>query len=196
MSKASSRWASLLLMAGLLVSFMPLGVSQQIAGSLTGTVLDNSQAVIPNANITLKNESSGDTRRTVSNADGYFTLSAIPSGVYTISIEVSGFQKWERTGLAITGAERRNLNDIVLNVGSTGEQVTILAASEIITPDSGEKASTITTKELQNIAVVGRSAAEFIKILPGMAQSGSGVENRPGYTGEVMGINGNSEGGH
>ena len=63
------------------------------------------------------------------------------------------------------------------------------------TVDSGEKASVLTTKQLQDFSVVGRSAAEFIKILPGFASINSGVKNQPGYNGEVMGINGNGEGG-
>ena len=53
----------------------------------------------------------------------------------------------------------------------------------------------LTNKQLQDYSAVGRSAAEFLKILPGMAQSGNGVTNRPGFDGQVIGINGNGDAG-
>src|SRR5205823_3031810 len=51
--------------------------AQGATAALTGTVADVSKAVIPNATVTLTSEQSGDTRRTLSNAEGYFTVSAI-----------------------------------------------------------------------------------------------------------------------
>jgi hypothetical protein len=192
MSKLKSRWVLLSLAAVVSIAAM---LGQAITGTLTGTVLDNSQAVIPNVTVVVKNDQSGDTRRTVTNQDGYFTVAALPAGSYTVTVETSGFKKYESTGVTFTGAEKRNLN-IVLEVGTATEQVTVSAAASTITPvDSGEKSTVITTQMLQDISVVGRSAAEFIKIMPGMAQTGSGVENKAGYNGEVIGINGNGEGG-
>src|SRR5262249_45206243 len=77
------------------------------------------------------------------------------------------------------------------------QKIEVTSAMDIVTPvDSGEKADVLQTKQLQDFSVVGRSAAEFIKILPGMAQSGNGVTNRPGFDGQVIGINGNGAGGH
>src|SRR6267378_2692583 len=69
--------------------------AQNVTAALTGTVADSSGAVIPGATVILKSEQSGDTRRTLSNSDGYFTISAIQPGSYTITIEAQGFQKWE-----------------------------------------------------------------------------------------------------
>ncbi len=192
MLKHISQWVGLFLLAALSTASV---FGQGVTGTLTGTVLDNSQAVIPNVAVVVKNEQSGDVRRTVTNQDGYFTVAALPTGSYTITVEAQGFKKYETTGVTFTGAEKRNV-DVVLEVGTATEQVTVLAAAATITPvDSGEKSTVITTKMLQDISVVGRSAAEFIKIMPGMAQTGSGVENKAGYSGEVIGINGNGEGG-
>jgi len=174
----------------------PAGLGQSISGTLTGIVTDASQAVVPNAAVTLKNESSGDLRKTETNSDGYFSFSAMPAGTYTLIIDNPGFIKWERTGIAFNGSDKRNVNDIVLQIGTTSEKVEVTSSVEQITPvDSGEKSAVLTTKQLQDFSVVGRSAAEFIKILPGMAISGTGVENRAGFTGEVIGINGNGDGG-
>ncbi len=170
--------------------------AQSIFGSLTGIVSDASGAVVPDAKVTLTNEASGDTRRTATNAEGYFSIVSIPTGTYTVQIEAPGFQKWERKGISFTGAERRTLNDIVLQVAAAAEQVQVTATVEGIAPvESGEKAAVLTTRQLQEFSVVGRSAAEFIKILPGFAIANTGVENRQNFTGEVIGINGNGDAG-
>jgi hypothetical protein len=65
----------------------------------------------------------------------------------------------------------------------------------IVPVDSGEKSATLTTKQLQDFSVVGRSAAEFIKIMPGFAIANTGTENRSNFSGETIGINGNGDAG-
>ncbi len=184
----------------LALGFVCLGArtacGQALTGTLTGTVMDSSGAVVPGANVVMTDEQSGVPRRTVSNAEGYFTIAAVPTGTYTVTVEAQGFVKWEKTGIHFDPGDKRNLSDIELKPGAMTEQVTVTAAPEMVSTDSGEKSAVITAKQIQNISVVGRSAAELIKIVPGMAQTGSGVENRPGFTGEAIGINGNGDGGH
>lgn len=162
--------------------------SQVVTATLTGTVSDTSGAVVAGATVIMKNEASGDLRRTVSNGEGFFTITAVPPGVYTVAVEAKGFNKFEQKGVSLNAGDKRNLSDIALAVGSGAETVTVEATvDEITTVDSGEKAAVIGTKQLQNIAVVGANAAEFIKILPGMALT-SGTQNE-GYSGEVAGTN-------
>src|SRR5690349_973944 len=116
----------------------PAGFGQSISGTLTGIVTDASQAVVPNAAVTLKNESSGDLRKTETNTDGYFSFSAMPAGTYSLIIDNPGFIKWERTGIAFNGADKRNVNDIVLQIGTTSEKVEVTSSVDTITPvDSG-----------------------------------------------------------
>lgn len=168
---------------------------QSVFATLTGSVVDPSQAVVPNAKVALKNTASGDIRRTVTNQDGYFTFSSIPVGSgYELSVETSGFTPYKATDLAFSGAETKSIN-IALKVGTTADTVDVVSAVEAVPTVSGEKSSTLTQKELQNFAIVGRNAAEFIKILPGFSIAGTGTENRTNFTGETIGINGNGDGG-
>ena len=171
-------------------------MGQSTTGTLTGTVVDATGAVVPKANVTLTSTASGDVRKTTSNNDGYFTIAAVPAGVYDLQVEASGFQRWEQKSLAFNGSDKRNVG-VQLQIGSATEKIEVTSAQDIVAPvDSGEKAEVLNTRSLQDFSVVGRSAAEFIKILPGMAQSGNGVANRPGFDGQVIGINGNGDAGH
>ena len=169
--------------------------AQSISATLTGVVSDASEAVVPNAKVTITNATSGDVRRTITNNDGYFTFASLPSGTYKVTVEAPGFLAYELTDIQFTGAEKRNVN-VVMKVGATSEKVEVTGAVDLVAPvDSGEKSAVLTTRQLQDFSVVGRSAAEFIKILPGFAISGTGTENRSNYNGEVIGINGNGDGG-
>jgi hypothetical protein len=161
--------------------------AQIVNGTLTGTVADASGAVVPNANVTLKNEASGDIRRTVSNAEGYFTFAAVPPSTYTVSVEAQGFQKWQQVGIIINAGDKKNVSDIALAVGSSTETVEVSGvAAEISTVDSGEKSEVVNGRELQNVAIVGSNAAEFIKIMPGMAMT-TGTQNGASFSGEQHG---------
>ncbi len=162
---------ALLLVVSVLVGPSQL-LGQALTGSLTGIVTDKSAAVIPNAKITMKNDLSGDTRRTQTNAEGYFTVASVLPGTYTVTIEAQGFGTAKFEKIVFTAGDRKSLGDVTLEVATTGTEVSISATvEELSTVDSGEKAVVLNEKQLTEVAVVGRSAAEFIKILPGMAMT-------------------------
>ena len=180
---------------GLVVCLAGIAAGQGTTATLSGTVVDPAQSVVPNAKITLKNADSGDVRTTNTNGEGFYSLAGIPVGTYDYTVEVPGFQTNKAAGLALSGGEHRSL-DVTLKVGLTTESVEVKGLTDELAPvSSGEKSSTLNVKQLQDFSVVGRSAAEFIKIMPGFAISGTGTENRLNFTGETIGINGNGDGG-
>lgn len=168
---------------------------QALTGQLTGIVTDATGAIVPESKITLKNELSGDIRRSISNNEGYFTFAAVPSGTYTVIVEKDGFAVWERKGIAMSPGDRRTISEIILGAAGTTASVNISATGdEIATLDTGEKSAVVTEKQIQNLSLVGRNAAELIKILPGFTPI-SGIQNSPGFAGNVAGINGNGDAG-
>jgi len=155
--------------------------AQQTSATLNGTVLDATGAVIPGANVNLKNEASGDMRNGVSNGDGYFTFAAIPPGHYTLNVSKQGFSSWEVKNVVLESADKRLVTGITLKPSAANETITVEGTAADITPvDSGEKSTTINEHILSNVAIVGQNAAEFIKIMPGMAFSG-GTLNQSSY---------------
>jgi Carboxypeptidase regulatory-like domain len=192
----ADRWIPCVLLA---LAAMCLSVNSaygQVTSQLTGTVTDQAGAVIPNANVTLKSDLSGDIRKTVTNSEGFFAIAAIPPSTYTVTIEAQGFGKWERKGLVLNPGDRRTLTDAVLGAAGAAASVDISATPDQIAQiDTGEKSAVINEKQIQNLSLVGRNAAELIKILPGFTPVTGGITNQPGFTGEVTGINGNGDAG-
>ncbi len=171
--------------------------AQSIYGTITGTVTDASGAVVPNADVVLANASSGDVRKSTTNSDGYYSFSSVPAGTYTLTIDAAGFNKSETSGIQLVGAATLNFN-FSMQVGSSKTEVEVTSAADQIIPvDSGEKAVVLTEKQLQDFPIVGANAAEFIKILPGFAARNNSDNMKSGsdFTGQVIGINGNGDGG-
>ncbi|MGH9666636.1 MAG: carboxypeptidase-like regulatory domain-containing protein, partial [Bryobacteraceae bacterium] len=168
--------------------------AQGLFATLTGVVTDPTGAVVAGAKIKLRDAASGSERETVTGAEGYYTFASVPVGEYTMNVEAPGFQTYKASGIGLGGGEKRNVN-VSLAVGTTNQTVEVSGAADIVAPvDSGEKSSTLTTKELQNYVQVGSNAAEYIKIMPGFGVQ-NGAQNKANYSGQTIGINANGDSG-
>ena len=169
------------------------GRAQGLTGQLSVAVTDPSGAVVPEAGIVLTDESSGSVRRSTSNSEGVAVFVGVPPGTFTVSVESPGLAKWERTGLELRLGEKRTLS-VRLNVAGLSEEVAVTAAAARIPIDSGEKSATLTADQIENITILGRSAAELLRVLPGLTPV-TGTNNRPAFSGEVIGIASYGDGG-
>jgi hypothetical protein len=164
--------SSILFTCWLLTSFYFSFAQGGATASLSGTVVDSTGAVIPNASIVLKNEASGDTRQSKSNGSGDFTFSALPVGNYQIDIKISGFQEFKEGGVHLDPGDQRSLRELKLQAGSEAQTITVSEATQSITLDSGEASSLISAEDIKHLSVEGRDVTELLKILPGFAISG------------------------
>lgn len=174
-----------------LLVLLPPASAQSVFASLSGTVRDSSGAMVSGTDIVITNTASGATRRAVSNENGYFTLTYLPApATYKLTAVSKGFQRWLAEGIALASDDSRTIN-IELKVGATSETVEVSgSAQEVAVVDSGEKAVGISSRELEDLSLVGRNATEFLKLLPGSTLTNNGGVNRPAYDGQVVGING------
>ena len=181
--------ATLLLVAVLPLVVGPGASAQSQFATLSGTVTDSSGAIVSGAAVTLKYSASGETRKTVTNDDGFFSVPTLPAGTYDVTVEIQGFQTWHGRNIVLNGSDSRTMK-IEMKVGAVSERIEVQAAYDLVTIDSGEKSALISSEELQHLSLVGRNASEFIKILPGATLAANNGINKSAYSGEVVGING------
>jgi len=159
--------------------------AQSDRGTITGTVSDPTNAVIPGANITATNQQTGAKYETISTETGNYTLVQLPSGVYQLSVELPGFKKYVRQGMTIQAAQIVRI-DVSLEVGNNTEEVTVEADAPLLKTESGEVSHVITTKRMDDLPLLQTGAAAgsggirnpftVVALIPGSAliQGGTG----------------------
>jgi hypothetical protein len=96
MSTHKTKMLMHLLSIGLCLALSSLfAFAQSDNTTISGTVKDQSGAVIANAKVTVKSETRDFERSTVSNSDGYYVITSLPSGLYTVTIEAGGFKLYK-----------------------------------------------------------------------------------------------------
>ena len=169
--------------------------AQSLFGTISGTVVDQQGGTLPGADVTLTDQQSKAVQHTNTNQDGVFVFAAVQAGTYAVKVELASFSSWEATDITLRLGERRSLPGIKMQLGALSESVSVTARPEIAPIDSGEKSARLTSEQIQNVPMVGRSTAELLKLLPGMTPISGGTSNSPGFNGEIIGINGNGDGG-
>jgi hypothetical protein len=156
-----------------LLCLIPLAArAQSASGTISGTVTDQSGAVIPGASATLQNVASGVSFNSVTNGAGYFNFAAVPPATYRLTITANGFASWVGTDLTAHLGESRDVPRIVLPVASTATKVQITASEAGEIPlDNGSSTTTLSTTMVDSLAIQGRDAAELVKFMPGMAMN-------------------------
>ncbi|MDP2897665.1 MAG: carboxypeptidase regulatory-like domain-containing protein [bacterium] len=155
-----------LLVAVLLSSSLVFG--QSISGSIVGSVVDSTDAAVVGADVTLIQRATGAQRKTQTDAQGDFVFSTLSPGEYSIKVQVSGFKTLTKTGINLSAAERLPVGNLALQVGDVTESVTVEARGAVVQTVSAERSGTITSTQVDQIAIRGRNTLSLLQLLPGV----------------------------
>ncbi len=145
--------------------------AQSTSGSITGSAMDPQKAGIPRATVTIEEQDRKFTFKTESETSGRFGFAQVPPGTYTLTIEAQGFKKLEQKGITLSANERRSLGDIILEVGALTQSVEVSAAVTALKLESVEQGDTLTSTQVENIAVNGRNPLALMALLPGVVST-------------------------
>src|ERR1700729_2045843 len=175
--------AFLLLLAG---SFACSAVAQSARGALAGNVTDSTGAVIPGANISAVNQSTGGKNETKSTSAGAYRFPDLPIGVYTVTVTAPGFATATNTGVQVEINVTASLS-VTLKTGAVSEVVSVDASGNRIETESSDIGGTISNKQIEDLPLslasgVGglRSPETFVFLLPGTTGPGSGTAGNTG----------------
>src|ERR1700731_3649590 len=157
------------------VLFMSLATSgmlfaQSDLGRISGFVKDPSGATIANAKVTVRNNT-GVERQTTTNDSGYYVVTNVPPGLYTMIAEAAGFQKYETTNNKLDPSADLVI-DATLTVGSASQTVEVSASAVQLQTESAAVQKLITREQIDSLGVNGRNAFGLAALVPG-ARSGS-----------------------
>jgi hypothetical protein len=158
-----------------LLAFAPAAVWAQSTstGTVAGTVVDNTNAVVPGATITITQTSTGATRTTTTNNVGYYIFVNVDPGVYNVKVTMQGFTTASFNSQAVKVGTALTLN-AKMQVGATTTtvEVTSTPGAELQTLNA-TVGTTLTSAALQSLPAIGREANTFFTLQPGVSPDGS-----------------------
>src|SRR3989475_8004951 len=144
-----------LLLVALCISLIVPGVfAQSDRGTITGTVADQTNAVIPGAGVVATNTETATKYETISTETGNYTLSQLPAGVYQLSAELPGFKRYVRQGITVLVAQTLRL-DIGLEVGAATDEVTVNADAPLLRTESSDVSHNVAASRLDELPLLG-----------------------------------------
>jgi hypothetical protein len=152
------------------------------SGEIRGIVTDPSGSVVPGVSVTILNTDNGTSKELTTNQAGIYDAVSILLGHYEITFNKPGFDKLVRQGINLEVG--LTTVDAQLTVGTTQQQIQVTAEAPLLQTENAEQNTTLDSQTMQVLPNVDQSWANFTKLLPGAAGSGTGVAvngNMPYY---------------
>lgn len=153
--------------AFLLLAASITALAQLNTATIYGEVTDPSQAATPGAQLQLRNQFTGTITSTKSNESGQFTFNYVPPGHYTLSVERSGFQSQELTGLDLSAGQNLKL-DIRLQLTGAAQSVTVSGEASLLNAVSAEQHDTISARSMLELPVAKQDWTNLLALQPGV----------------------------
>jgi Carboxypeptidase regulatory-like domain len=169
---------SLCLLAALFSAAFVLAPSAwaQENATITGTVVDPTGAVVPNAAINLTNVATGQVRQAASNNSGIYIFANVGVGHFNLEATAPGFEKFSRTDIVVN-TDQTLKEDVSLTVGNAAQTVTVQADALQVQSETSELSTLITGQQVTQLATNGRNVTA-------LAALGLGVANNlPAFSG-------------
>src|SRR5947208_6443045 len=167
----------IILAAAFLAAALPI-FSQQFRGSLSGKVMDQQQASVPNAKVMATETETGAKFNTVTNTDGSYVLPFMPPGPYSVSVEAPGFKRYTNGKVRVTTNEREQL-DITLEIGTIDQSVTVSAETSMLETATASTGQVINTRQIENMPINGRAPLVLAQLAYGVTPNSDPKFARP-----------------
>ena len=166
-----------------LVQFAAFGQAE--SGGITGTVTDQNGAVVPGANVVVKNERTGEERTTTSTTEGIFFVSSLRPSTYTVTVTTTGLAT-TATNVNVLVGQALKL-DLVLKPEGLKAVVDIAASGEtIVDTSSAANGANVNPREVEGLPINGRQLSQLYLQAPGAVNSGSGTFGDIRFSGRAV----------
>jgi len=151
----------------------------QGTAQLSGTVRDESGAVLPGVTVTATQTNTGLVRTTVTEASGAYLLTNLPTGPYKLEATLQGFKSYVQTGIVLQVGGTPTVN-AVLAVGALEESVTVEAAAPLVDVRSAGISTVVDNKAILELPLQGRQVTDLIVLAGAAVQTGVSARGLPG----------------
>src|SRR6516164_423831 len=140
--------------------------------SLHGKVLDSTHAMVAGATVTLENQAQGFSRSSTSSTIGEFEFLALPPGAYVLTVEKSGFKRYQQTHLQLLVNVPTSVN-VLLEVGTLTTQIEVSGEAPVINTEDASMGIAFGENQVKELPLEGRNVPDLLTLQPGVAYTGN-----------------------
>ncbi|MBZ5593114.1 MAG: TonB-dependent receptor [Acidobacteriia bacterium] len=167
-----------------------------VTGRISGTVKDPTGAVVPNAQLSVLEPSTGIKTDTKTDSAGFYSFPSLPVGHYEMEVKASGFRDFKQTGL-ILDVNTALTVDIPLQLGEASQEVTVNAAAVEVETTNTQMGEVINDTKMTTVPLNGRSYTDLLALQPGVTPVSSGQYGALSVSGDLnpgsLSVNGQRE---
>ena len=140
------------------------------SGTILGTIIDSSGAVVPNAKVSIIQTGTGVVHETQTTGAGDYAVPDLVPGPYRVEVEAPGFSKAQVSGTVLQVAQEVRVN-VTLQTGSTSETITVASNAVALDTDTSEISQIVTQKQVDQLPLNGRNFINLLFITAGAVQN-------------------------
>ena len=160
------RTTTVILIIGILIS-IPAG-AQVAGGTLSGTITDPSDKLVPQAQVSITNVATGITTTVTTNSDGFYIAPNLLPGEYQVTVSAKGFSTETRTGVSLTVGAQQVFN-LTLQVGSAAKTVIeVTTEAPAVQLASSDISAVVNANTVRELPLNGRSWTDLAALQPGV----------------------------
>ena len=180
------RYIPYLLSLCVLLGSTQLFAQATASATVVGTVVDKSQAVVADAEVTITNKATGTTRTTTSSNVGTFRFDLLSAGEYAVKVTKAGFQGLTQNVELLVG--QTATANAMLTPGSASETIEVTETAPLVDVAKTSVSAQITPSQVEEMPLVGRDAANLAYLAPGVKATDSYDPTKNRYA--ILSVNG------
>ncbi|MBI4446720.1 MAG: TonB-dependent receptor [Acidobacteria bacterium] len=153
--------------------FTHSAVGQVTTATLTGTVRDESRAVMPGVSVTIRNLDTGLARTVISDDQGVYHAPNLPVGHYEAQAELTGFQVTIRSGITLTVGQQAVV-DFALKVGEISDKIIVEGEAPLVETNTAAISGLVDEKKIRDLPLNGRDYIQLALLQAGVSARGAG----------------------
>jgi len=167
-----------LVCAALLLAVTGALHAQEFRATVKGQVVDSSKASLPGATVTVRNQDTNEVATATTNTEGNYTIPFLRPGVYTLTVEMSGFQKYSRTDMRLEVSQVAIIN-AQLGVGGLTENVNVSAEAPLLETSKADRGTVIDQHRIAELPLQSRSPMALAVLVAGVNYNAQAIYLRP-----------------
>jgi hypothetical protein len=167
-----------LLCAAIVLATASGAAAQEFRATVRGQVVDSSQAALPGATVNVVNQETNEVATATTNQEGNYTIPFLRPGLYTLTAEMSGFQKYTRTGMRLEVNQTAEIN-VTMPVAGVAEEVTVVSEAPLLETSRADRGTVIDSARIAELPLQSRSPMALAVLVAGVNYNAQAIYLRP-----------------